>query len=645
MNTMLALSYRTKKGLTIRPSAQFNLSKGEIILFKAEIEKRFSHAGYISVSYESLKMSDYRSLNFSFRYDLSFAHTYASARFSNREISTSQGASGSLAFGSGKKHIQASELSIVGRGGISLIPFVDVNHNGIFDKGEQMVENLLVKINGGRVIYSEKDTIIRIVGLEPFISYNLEVSDKDFENIAWRLTKRSYQVLIDPNQFKTVEIPIIPAGEVSGMVYMKRDSLVNGIGRILLNIYKKNGAKIAQTLSESDGYFSYLGLEPGEFIARVDSVQLSRLSFIVNPLQIFFTINATKEGDIVDGLDFTIEMNPADTTVFTPVTPYSPIEPIRQVTLGTPEKPLIRKDTTYIITHEVIQEVVTTTEESYAIQLGAFKRYTNAKPLCNKIKKLLGNDVRIVFDEGFFKVRVTGLKDQKEIDENLLVLRLNGISEVWVVKLKAKQQQLVPIEKRDSIVNIKETIIEKPIPVISSNMAVQAGSFRTESKALVQRDKLRKIINKPMEIIQENGYYKLRITGFDSKEEMEKLLPSLGVIGLRDICIIPIKEEQAPVIQQPVVEQPVTELPVVSGKPVKPEPLISLQVGIFYKKSKALRAQRRIKSKLLLPVEIVEQWDYYRVIVPGFYTREETYKYYPEIASLGYPRISLIDKR
>jgi cell division protein FtsN len=635
MNTMLALSYRMKKGLTIRPSAQFNLSKGEIISFKAEIEKRFSHAGYISVSYESLKMSDYRSLNFSFRYDLSFAHTYASARFSNREISTSQGASGSLAFGSGKKHIQASELSIVGRGGISLIPFVDVNHNGIFDKGEQMVENLSVKINGGRVIYSKKDTIIRIVGLEPFISYNLEVSDKDFENIAWRLTKRSYKVLVDPNQFKTVEIPIVPAGEVSGMVYMKRDSLINGIGRILLIIYKKNGAKIAQTLSESDGYFSYLGLEPGEFIARVDSVQLSRLSFIVNPLQIFFTINAIKEGDIVDGLDFTLEMNPSDTTVITPVTPYAPIEPITQVILGTPEKPLIRKDTTYIIVHEVIQELVTISEDSYVIQLGAFKRNANAKSLCNKLKKLLGNDVKIVIEGDLFKVRLTGLKDRQEVDENLLVLRLNGISEVWVVNLKAKQQLWVPIEKRDSIVDIKETIIEKPILVISHNMTVQAGAFRTESKALVQRDKLREIINKPLEIIQENGYYKVRITGFASTEEMEKILPSLGVIGLSDIWILPAEEDQAPVIQQPVV----------SLKPVKPEPLISIQVGIFNKKSEALRAQRRIKSKLILPVEIVEQWDYYYVIVPGFYTREETYKYYPELARLGYPKISLIEKR
>ena len=47
-------------------------------------------------------------------------------------------------------------------------------------------------------------------------------------------------------------------------------------------------------------------------------------------------------------------------------------------------------------------------------------------------------------------------------------------------------------------------------------------------------------------------------------------------------------------------------------------------------------------SKLNLPVEIVKQFDYYHVIVTGFYSREETFEYYPELAGLGFPGITLI---
>ena len=66
---------------------------------------------------------------------------------------------------------------------------------------------------------------------------------------------------------------------------------------------------------------------------------------------------------------------------------------------------------------------------------------------------------------------------------------------------------------------------------------------------------------------------------------------------------------------------------------------------MFYKQSDALRAQKRITAKLKLPVEIVKEYEYYHVIVKGFYTREETYKYYPELAGLGYPGITLIENK
>jgi len=78
-------------------------------------------------------------------------------------------------------------------------------------------------------------------------------------------------------------------------------------------------------------------------------------------------------------------------------------------------------------------------------------------------------------------------------------------------------------------------------------------------------------------------------------------------------------------------------------KPSTTAPSIALQVAIFRKESQALRAQKKIMSKLNLPVEIILQWDYYHVLVTGFYSREETYQYYPELAGLGYPGITLIE--
>jgi hypothetical protein len=58
-----------------------------------------------------------------------------------------------------------------------------------------------------------------------------------------------------------------------------------------------------------------------------------------------------------------------------------------------------------------------------------------------------------------------------------------------------------------------------------------------------------------------------------------------------------------------------------------------------------MKARRKIISKLSLPVEVVQEYDYYKVIVTGFHSREETYRYYPELTQIGYPNIYLIEKK
>ncbi len=84
-----------------------------------------------------------------------------------------ESAQGSLAFG-GDKHVNASDNASVGKGGILFYPFLDLNHNGIFDKGEHMVLLSSVKVSGGRAIISEKDSIVRISDLNSFVNYNVE---------------------------------------------------------------------------------------------------------------------------------------------------------------------------------------------------------------------------------------------------------------------------------------------------------------------------------------------------------------------------------------------------------------------------------------------------------------------------------------
>jgi len=318
-------------------------------------------------------------------------------------------------------------------------------------------------------------------------------------------------------------------------------------------------------------------------------------------------------------------------------------------------EPVIRVDSTYMIVHEVTEELITITEDSWAIQLGAFTQKPNADRMRATLQRLLDKEVEIVIEDQFYKVRILGLKDREEVDRNLETLNKLGFNEFWVIRLKAMQQQLVIKEVRDSVLQVTETVIGEELPAITPEMSVQIGAFRNKVYADALVDRLQFTLDKKLVIVPEDGYHKVRITGFESRVEIEKIIPSLGLLGVEDIWILPVEEikvDTARVEPEPITPAEIKEARVETAKPDTTrldeelkimEPLVSLQVAVYPKRTQAMRAKRKIEKKLDLPVEIVQQWDYYRVIITGFYTREETYRYYPELAGLGFDSIILID--
>lgn len=623
----LSLAFRLPAGVVFMPQAQYGYTENKLLSMKMGLEKHLWEHAFLNMSYEQIFKNNLKMGELGFRYDFSFAQTGASVRQSNNKTTLVQYARGSLINDRKTRYLGADNRTNVGKGGISIIAYLDINANGKRDKGEPKAYGLNLHTNGGRIEKSDRDTTIRILGLEPYTNCFIDLDANSFDNITWRLPLRTLSVAVDPDILKYIEIPVKVAGEASGTVNLEKNGEKRGLGRIIISFYTSNLKPAGKTLTEEDGYFTYLGLAPGSYTVRPDTAQLRKLRMTSDTEYLQFDLAAGIDGDIADGLNFTLRMQPSDT--------------------AGPEMPVVRKDTTYLIVHEFTQELLTIGEDSYAIQLGAFKRRSNAESYRQKLEKLLGKKVEIIIDDDFYKVRVNGLKDREEVDNDIAKLKKFGVTELWVIRLKAKQQQWVLTEKQDTVMNITETITGKSAATTIPEVTVQLNAM----------------------IVFEDEFYKLRLAGIPIIDQtvievMKKVEPEIGKFGLKDIWQLHIQKQPD---EEPAIRQLITPLkPVEWNKEipsvvkhettrkliedkivvpvVPPEPTISLQVGIFYKRGEALRAQRRIISKLKLPVEIVQQYEYYRVIIPGFYTREETYKYYPELAGLGYPGISIIEK-
>jgi hypothetical protein len=186
------------------------------------------------------------------------------------------------------------------------LPFLDLNNNGKRDAHEPKAAGLKVHVNGGRIERNVKDTSITVTGLEAYNNYFVDLDKNSFDNIGWQIRKPTINVLVEPNHFKLIEVPVAVVGEVSGNVYLKGPNGSQGLGRVIINFYDAKKKLVARTVTESDGFFSYLGLGAGKYTARIDEDQLMKLGF-TSAVKASFIITQKVEGDVVEGVDLIMD--------------------------------------------------------------------------------------------------------------------------------------------------------------------------------------------------------------------------------------------------------------------------------------------------------------------------------------------------
>ncbi|HEX2974925.1 MAG TPA: hypothetical protein VHO68_03230, partial [Bacteroidales bacterium] len=132
----LSLSLRLPSGFVAMPQAQYGISSGELISGKMAIEKRIRDRAFLNFSIEQNFNNNIRMAELGFRYNFNFAQTGASVRQTGRTTSIVEYARGSLLYDRSTRFLGPDNQFNVGKGGITVIPFIDLNANGIKEKGE-----------------------------------------------------------------------------------------------------------------------------------------------------------------------------------------------------------------------------------------------------------------------------------------------------------------------------------------------------------------------------------------------------------------------------------------------------------------------------------------------------------------------------
>lgn len=300
-------TFRLPAKLIFTPQAQYEYNRNRFIAVKGELGKNISSRGFANIFYENNFKSRYQGVGIGFRYDFSFAQVSFSARHGNHTSTMVQAARGSLLYNAATNYVGANNRTSIGKGGIIIIPFVDINGNGIRDLNEPRVFGLKIQSSAGSVKYNSTDTAVVITDLEAYTCFMVRLNTDGIENIAWQVKKKTISITVNPNQLRLLEVPISVINEVAGMVYTNTDKGRKGLGRIIVKFYNKKSKQVGQTLTEEDGSYSYTGLAPGSYTARMDAGQLEKLRLSSSPEKRSFQIKAGKDGEVVDALEFELQ--------------------------------------------------------------------------------------------------------------------------------------------------------------------------------------------------------------------------------------------------------------------------------------------------------------------------------------------------
>lgn len=301
----LTTTFRLPGKLICSPQLQYEYSKFKIISIKGEVGRYLNTRGYVNIFYENNIKSNFQNTGVGLRYDFSFAMTGLSLVKGNHgRGALVQSASGSLLYDDESKKMMPSNRNSVGRGLITILPYLDINANGKRDAGEPRVQGINVRINGGRIRHNKNDTTITISDLEAYAGYMVTLSES-FENIAWHLTNKTVSITVDPNQFKLVEIPVKVIHEVTGSV--SNNDQQKRLARVIVSFYHSDFSLAGEAVTEADGTFSYNSLPPGDYFVQVNTTQLEKMKMKTTQRPLRFTIAANKNGDVIDGLDLIVE--------------------------------------------------------------------------------------------------------------------------------------------------------------------------------------------------------------------------------------------------------------------------------------------------------------------------------------------------
>lgn len=195
-------------------------------------------------------------------------------------------------------------LAIAGRGSVSARVFLDNNEDGIFNEGDEAIENVGFTVNNGyQQVRTNESGIAFMTGLLEYVPVNLAIAISTLEDPLWTPALEGMRIVPRPGQAMQLDFPIFTSGEIDGTVYLTRNGRTVPAGRVTVEVIDDRNRVIETTTTEYDGFYVISKIPLGKYSIRVSRQQMSELNLRADEEP---TFEITADDQFESGIDFTL---------------------------------------------------------------------------------------------------------------------------------------------------------------------------------------------------------------------------------------------------------------------------------------------------------------------------------------------------
>ena len=203
-------------------------------------------------------------------------------------------AEGSVLWNESADRVEVANGRTIGRGGVSGTVFIDENANGWADPAEPRLPNVRVLV-GSQAVLTDAFGRYSAWDLGAFEAAEVSIDMESMPSPLLVPTAALSSVLIQPNGFRTVDLPVVRGVELMGRVLRSGSVGDAGLGSVRVTLRHQSSGRVHETLTFTNGEFYLMGLPAGDYDVSIPADMLKLLGLEAEVPEL--TLNVPKASD------------------------------------------------------------------------------------------------------------------------------------------------------------------------------------------------------------------------------------------------------------------------------------------------------------------------------------------------------------